>query len=53
MAMQRLLDYAAAGDTIVVWRVDRLGRSLVDVLITVNLLRGGGGAPLDPGRQTK
>ena len=37
--MRKLLDYAEAGDTVVVWRVDRLGRSLVDVLNTVNLLR--------------
>ncbi|PZS35039.1 MAG: invertase [Pseudonocardiales bacterium] len=37
--MRRLLDYAAAGDTVVVWRVDRLGRSLIDVLNTVTLLR--------------
>lgn len=34
-----LLDYATAGDTVVVWRVDRLGRSLIDVLNTVTLLR--------------
>jgi DNA invertase Pin-like site-specific DNA recombinase len=27
------------GDTVVVWRIDRLGRSLIDVLNTVNLLR--------------
>lgn len=37
--MRRLLDYAAPGDTVVVWRVDRLGRSLIDVLNTVNQLR--------------
>lgn len=37
--MKKLLDYAEAGDTVVVWRVDRLGRSLIDVLNTVNLLR--------------
>lgn len=37
--MRRLLEYATAGDTVVVWRVDRLGRSLIDVLNTVNLLR--------------
>ncbi|PPF72604.1 recombinase family protein [Pseudoclavibacter sp. Z016] len=37
--MKRLLDHAEAGDTVVVWRVDRLGRSLIDVLNTVNLLR--------------
>lgn len=37
--MKRLLDYAQDGDTVVVWRIDRLGRSLIDVLNTVNLLR--------------
>ena len=36
--MKKLLEYAEAGDTVVVWRVDRLGRSLIDVLNTVNLL---------------
>ncbi len=40
--MAKLLAYAEPGDTIVVWRVDRLGRSLIDVLNTVNLLRGRG-----------
>lgn len=37
--MKKLLEYASEGDTVVVWRVDRLGRSLIDVLNTVNLLR--------------
>lgn len=37
--MKRLLDYAEDGDTVVVWRIDRLGRSLIDVLNTVALLR--------------
>ncbi|MFJ4264583.1 recombinase family protein [Paenarthrobacter nicotinovorans] len=37
--MKKLLAYAEEGDTVVVWRVDRLGRSLIDVLNTVNLLR--------------
>lgn len=37
--MKRLLDYAQDGDTVVVLRIDRLGRSLIDVLNTVNLLR--------------
>lgn len=37
--MKKLLEYAQPGDTLVVWRVDRLGRSLIDVLNTVNLLR--------------
>lgn len=36
--MKKLLEYAESGDTVVVWRVDRLGRSLIDVLNTVNLL---------------
>lgn len=40
--MQRLLDYAESGDTVVVWRIDRLGRSLADVLKTVNLMREAG-----------
>lgn len=40
--MKRLLEYAESGDTVVVWRVDRLGRSLIDVLNTVNLLRDRG-----------
>jgi DNA invertase Pin-like site-specific DNA recombinase len=40
--MRRLLDYAQAGDTVVVWRIDRLGRSLIDVLNTVNGLRESG-----------
>jgi len=40
--MKRLIDYAQAGDTVVVWCIDRLGRSLIDVLNTVNLLRGQG-----------
>ena len=37
--MKKLLDYAKPGDTVVVWRVDRLGRSLIDVLNTVKLLQ--------------
>ncbi|MDF9750415.1 DNA invertase Pin-like site-specific DNA recombinase [Arthrobacter sp. ES3-54] len=40
--MKRLLEYAEEGDTVVVWRVDRLGRSLIDVLNTVTLLRDRG-----------
>ena len=40
--MKKLLDYAEPGDTVVVWRVDRLGRSLIDVLNTVTLLRDRG-----------
>ena len=40
--MKKLLAYAQPGDTVVVWRIDRLGRSLLDVLNTVTLLRGQG-----------
>ena len=38
-ALQRLLDCAVEGDTVVVWRIDRLGRSLSEVLDTVTLIR--------------
>lgn len=34
--MMKLLDYAREGDECFVWRIDRLGRSLVDVINTVN-----------------
>jgi len=37
--MKKLLAYVEPGDTVVVWRVDRLGRSLIDVLNMVKLLR--------------
>lgn len=40
--MRRLLEYAEDGDTVVVWRIDCLGRSLLDVLATVNHLRDRG-----------
>lgn len=40
--MKKLFDYAESGDTLVVWRVDRLGRSLIDVLNTVSFLQGRG-----------
>ena len=40
--MQKLLEHAVEGDTIVVWRIDRLGRSLLDVLNTVTGLRDAG-----------
>lgn len=39
---KRLLDYVEPGDTVVVWRIDRLGRSLINVLNTVNMLRDKG-----------
>lgn len=37
--MKKLLEYAEDGDAVVIWRVDRLGRSLIHVLNTGNLLR--------------
>lgn len=37
-AMRRLLEHVVRGDTIVVWRIDRLGSSLSDVLDTVTML---------------
>ncbi|CAN5238514.1 recombinase family protein [soil metagenome] len=37
--MKKLLQHAESGDIVVVWRIDRLGRSLIDVLNTVNVLR--------------
>jgi DNA invertase Pin-like site-specific DNA recombinase len=40
--MRKLLEHAVEGDTIVVWRIDRLGRSLLDVLNTVSGLRDRG-----------
>ncbi|SDP64947.1 Resolvase, N terminal domain [Arthrobacter sp. ok909] len=40
--MKKLLEYAQEGDAVVVGRVDRLGRSLIDVLNTVTLLRDRG-----------
>lgn len=40
--MQKLLEHATEGDTLVVWRIDRLGRSLLDVLNTVSGLRDKG-----------
>jgi len=40
--MTKLLDYAETGDTVIVWRIDRPGRSLIDVLNSVELLRSRG-----------
>ena len=36
---QKMLDAARAGDVIVVWRLDRLGRSLKHLIETVNVLK--------------
>ena len=40
--MKRLLENAGEGDNVVVWRVDRLGRSLINVLNAVAVLRSRG-----------
>lgn len=40
--MKKLLEYAVEGDMVVVWRIDRMGRSLMDVLNTVTELRDRG-----------
>jgi DNA invertase Pin-like site-specific DNA recombinase len=40
--MSRLGRCTSVGDTVIVWRIDRLGRALIDVLNTVELLRGRG-----------
>jgi DNA invertase Pin-like site-specific DNA recombinase len=37
--LKELLDYARAGDTLAVVRLDRLGRSLAELLSTVTMLR--------------
>lgn len=37
--MMKLLEFVRADDTIVVWRIDRLGRSLLDVIATVTDFR--------------
>jgi DNA invertase Pin-like site-specific DNA recombinase len=36
------LSYIRAGDTLVVWRLDRLGRSLSDLIVTMTMLEGRG-----------
>lgn len=48
--MRRFLEYAEEGDTVVVRRVDRLGRSLIEVLNTVTLLRPRHPRPIHLGR---
>jgi DNA invertase Pin-like site-specific DNA recombinase len=42
--LQEALAYARSGDTIVVWRLDRLGRSLQHLIATVSELRDRGSA---------
>ena len=38
----RLLDNARKGDVLIVWKMDRLGRSLLHLIETVNLLNARG-----------
>ncbi|MCU7816692.1 MAG: recombinase family protein [Candidatus Thiodiazotropha sp. (ex Rostrolucina anterorostrata)] len=40
--LQKALQYARAGDNLVVWRLDRLSRSLKDLIEMVTLLEGKG-----------
>ena len=40
--LMRLLDTARAGDVVIVWKMDRLGRSLLHLIETVNLLNARG-----------
>jgi Resolvase, N terminal domain len=41
--LQRMLDQLRAGDTIVVWKLDRLARSTRDLLETMEVIREAGG----------
>jgi len=36
--LEQLLAFARSGDTVIVWKLDRLGRSLKDLIETLNLL---------------
>jgi DNA invertase Pin-like site-specific DNA recombinase len=40
--LDEALDYVRSGDTLVVWRLDRLGRSLRDLIATMTMLEGRG-----------
>ena len=41
-SLQQALSPLRAGDTLVVWRLDRLSRSLKDLIARAEQLRGGG-----------
>jgi DNA invertase Pin-like site-specific DNA recombinase len=50
-ALSKLLAYARDGDTVLVYRIDRVGRSLIDVLNTVDhMQKRGDRDPLSGGR---
>jgi DNA invertase Pin-like site-specific DNA recombinase len=38
IGLEEILNYVRKGDTLVVWRLDRLGRSLRDLIITMTML---------------
>ena len=40
--LKEALEYARKGDTLVLWRLDRLGRSLKDLIETINTLHARG-----------
>ncbi len=40
--LMRMLDHARQGDVVIVWKLDRLGRSLLHLIETVNLLHDRG-----------
>jgi DNA invertase Pin-like site-specific DNA recombinase len=40
--LEHLLAFARSGDTVIVWKLDRLGRSLKDLIETLNLLKDQG-----------
>ena len=40
--LEQLLAFARSGDTVIVWKLDRLGRSLKDLIETLNLLKDRG-----------
>jgi DNA invertase Pin-like site-specific DNA recombinase len=40
--LEQLLAFARSGDTVIVWKLDRLGRSLKDLIETLNLLKDQG-----------
>src|SRR5215469_16281641 len=37
--LEQLLAFMRSGDTVIVWKLDRLGRSLKDLIKTLNLLK--------------
>src|SRR5215204_960710 len=42
LAPEATIDFAREGDTLVIWKLDRLGRSLRDLIEIVNRLEQGG-----------